>query len=268
MGDRLAGKVAVVTGSSSGIGRACVERFAQEGARIVVNGYPAERGEQVAELIRASGGDAAYCEADVRKSDDLERLIAFAVERYGRVDLLMNNAYCGESASVIEQKLEDWNEVFASVVTAAYLGSKFALPSMIASGGGAILNTASVHGLMGSDGAAAYDASKAALINLTRQMAVDYGPHGVRVNALCPGKIITERSEAWYNKRTEDIRRDRLVYPIRRAGRAHEVANAALFLLSEEASFITGHALVVDGGLTAQLQDAVSYRVADGLREA
>lgn len=267
MGERLAGKVAVVTGSSSGIGRACVERFALEGARVVVNGYPAELGEAVAEAVRASGGDARYCEADVRRAEDLERLIAFAVEQYGRLDLLMNNAYCGRSASVLEQEPEDWDDVFASVVRAAYLGSRLALPWMIAQGGGAILNTASVHGLLGSDGAAAYDSSKAALINLTRQMAVDYGSHGIRVNALCPGKIITERSEAWYNSRPEDARRDRLIYPLGRAGRAPEVASAALFLLSDEASFITGHALVVDGGLTAQLQDAVSQRLADGLRD-
>lgn len=265
MGDRRTGKVALITGSTSGIGRACAERFAREGAKVVVNGYPAEAGPQVVEQIRANGGDAAYCEADIRQADDLKRLIAFASEQYGRLDLLMNNAYCGRSASVLEQEPEDWDEAFSCIVRAAYLGSKYALPGMIAAGGGAILNTASVHGLLAANGSAAYDSAKAALINLTRQMAVDYGKHRIRLNALCPGKIITERAAKWYNSHPEEIRRDQILYPVGRAGKPIEVANAALFLMSDEASFVTGHALVVDGGLTAPLQDTVASRIASAL---
>ena len=263
---RLAGKAALITGSSSGIGRACAERFAAEGACVVINGFPLERGEQVAEEIRASGGSADYCRADVRKSEELQRLVQFAVETYGRLDILMNNAAGGRSAAVVEQAEADWDDVFASTVRAAYLGSKYAIPLMIEAGGGSILNTASVHGLFGGSRGAAYDAAKAAIINLTRQMAVDYGKHGIRVNALCPGRILTEGKLKWLEGHPEEVRRQKLVYPLGRPGTLREIANAALFLASDEASFVTGHALVVDGGLTAQLRDAVGAIVEEGLR--
>jgi NAD(P)-dependent dehydrogenase (short-subunit alcohol dehydrogenase family) len=262
---RLADKVAVVTGSTSGIGRACAELFAAEGARVVLNGFPPEQGEHVAEGIRAGGGMARYFSADVRRSDDLQQLIRFAVESYGRLDILMNNAFCGRSAAVVEQEVQDWDDVFASTVRAAYLGSKYAIPLMIQAGGGSILNTASVHGLLGGSRGAAYDAAKAAVINLTRQMAVDYGPHGIRVNALCPGRILTEGKLVWLKDHPEELRRQKLVYPLGRPGTLKEIAMAALFLASDESSFVTGHALVVDGGLTAQLQDAVAAKVEEGL---
>jgi NAD(P)-dependent dehydrogenase (short-subunit alcohol dehydrogenase family) len=262
---RLTDKVAVVTGSTSGIGRACAELFAEEGARVVVNGFPPERGLQVVEAIRATGGTADYCRADVRQSDDLQRLIQFAVDTYGRLDILMNNAVCGRSAAVLEQEEGDWDEVFASSVRAAYLGSKYALPWMIRTGGGSIIHTASVHGLLGGSQGAAYDAAKAALVNLARQMAVDYGQHGIRVNALCPGRILTEGKVEWLKRRPDEARRQQWVYPLGRPGTLREIASAALFLASDESSFVTGHALVVDGGLTAQLQDAVAARVEEGL---
>jgi NAD(P)-dependent dehydrogenase (short-subunit alcohol dehydrogenase family) len=262
---RLADKVAVVTGSTSGIGRACAELFAAEGARVVLNGFTPEQGEHVAEGIRARGGTAHYFSADVRSSDDLQQLIRFAVETYGRLDILMNNAFCGRSAAVVEQKEEDWDDVFASTVRAAYLGGKYAIPLMIQGGGGSILNTASVHGLLGGARGAAYDAAKAAIINLTRQMAVDYGRHGIRVNALCPGRILTEGKVEWLKSHPEEVCRQKLVYPLGRPGTLKEIAMAALFLASDESSFVTGHALVVDGGLTAQLQDAVAAKVEEGL---
>lgn len=222
---------------------------------------------QVAAGIRARGGAAHYCHADVRKGEDLHNLIRFAVDTFGRLDILMNNAVCGRSASVVEQEEQDWDEVFASSVKAAYLGSKYALPHLIRAGGGAIINTASVHGLLGESAGAAYDSAKAALINLTRQMAVDYGRHNVRVNALCPGRILTEAKVRWLQNRPDEVRRQRLVYPLGRPGTTREAALAALFLASDELSFVTGHALVVDGGLTAQLQDAVAAKVEAGLLE-
>jgi NAD(P)-dependent dehydrogenase (short-subunit alcohol dehydrogenase family) len=262
---RLVNRVAIITGSTSGIGRACAERFAEEGASVVLNGFPPERGEQVAAEIRARGGSAHYCRADVRKSEELQRLIQFAVETFGRLDILMNNAASGRSAAVVEQAEEDWDDVFASTVRAVYLGSKYAIPFMIEAGHGSIINTASVHGLLGGSRGAAYDAAKAAIINLTRQMAMDYGKHGIRVNALCPGRILTEGKVEWLKRHPEEVRRQKLVYPLGRPGTLQEIANAALFLASDEASFVTGHALVVDGGLTAQLQDAVGARVEEGL---
>src|SRR5439155_22058695 len=124
-------------------------------------------------------------------------------ERYGRLDILMSNAFCGRSAAVVEQEEKDWDEVFASSVRAVYLGARYAIPLMIPNGGGAILNTASVHGLLGGLRHAAYDAAKAAIINLTRQMAVEYGPQGIRVNALCPGRILTEGKVVWLERHPE-----------------------------------------------------------------
>jgi NAD(P)-dependent dehydrogenase (short-subunit alcohol dehydrogenase family) len=258
---RLAGRVALVTGSTAGIGRACAERFAAEGARVVVNGFPPELGEEVVAGIRSRGGTAAYCEADVRRCADLERLVRFAAESYGRLDVLMNNAACGRSAAVVDQEEADWDEVFSATVKAAYLGSRYALPLMIEAGGGSIIHTASVHGLLGGAQSAAYDAAKAAIVNLARQMAVDYGRCGIRVNALCPGRILTEGKVRWLERHPEEVRRQALVYPLGRPGTLAEIAAAALFLASDEASFVTGHALVVDGGLTAQLQDAAGARV-------
>jgi NAD(P)-dependent dehydrogenase (short-subunit alcohol dehydrogenase family) len=227
--------------------------------------WPAEQGKHVAQGIRAAGGTARYFSADVRRSDDLQQLIRFAVESYGRLDILMNNAFCGRSAAVVEQEVQDWDDLFASTVRAAYLGSKYAIPLMIQAGGGSILNTASVHGLLGGSRGAAYDAAKAAVINLTRQMAVDYGPHGIRVNALCAGRILTVGKVEWLKDHPEELRRQQLVYPLGRPGTLKEIAMAALFLASDESSFVTGHALVVDGGLTAQLQDAVAAKVEEGL---
>ncbi|MBW3625588.1 MAG: SDR family oxidoreductase [Armatimonadetes bacterium] len=265
MGTRLAGKTAVVTGFTSGIGRACAERFAEEGASVVLNGYPRERGEEAVEAIRAAGGTAAYCEADVRKGEDLQRLIRYAIETYGKLDVLMNNAICGRSAAVLDQEESDWDEVFTASVKACYLGSKYALPHMIQNGGGSILHTASVHGLLGGAQGAAYDSAKAAIIHLARQMAVDYGTHNIRVNALCPGRIVTEGKVEFLKRHPEEARRQKYVYPLGRPGTLQEIANAALFLVSDEASFITGHALVVDGGLTAQLQDSAAARAEEGL---
>jgi len=254
MGARLRDKVAIVTGSTTGIGRACAEIYAEEGARVIVNGYPSELGETVAEGIRSRGGVARYFLADARRGPDLRNLVQFAVDTYGGVDVLMNNAICGRSASVVDQDESDWDDVFASSVRAAYLGSKYALPWMISPGGGAIIHTASVHGLLGGSRGAAYDSAKGAIVNLTRQMATDYGKHGVRVNALCPGRILTEGKVAWLKTRPDEVRRQQYVYPLGRPGTLREVALAALFLASDDSSFVTGHALVVDGGQMVALR--------------
>jgi NAD(P)-dependent dehydrogenase (short-subunit alcohol dehydrogenase family) len=258
MGSRLAGKVALVTGSSSGIGRAAAELFAEEGASVIVNGFPESLGQEVADTIKNAGGKAHYCVADVGVSAELEHLVQFTLGTCGRIDILMNNAISGSSAPVLEQEESEWDRVFSTSVKAAYLGSKFALPHMIAQGGGSIIHTASVHGLLGGRGVSAYDAAKGALVNLTRQMAVDYGQFGIRVNALCPGRIITEAKREWLKTRPEELRRQKIIYPLGRPGTMREVAQAALFLASDESSFVTGHALVVDGGLSVQLQDAAA----------
>jgi NAD(P)-dependent dehydrogenase (short-subunit alcohol dehydrogenase family) len=267
MGTRLKDKVAVITGSSSGIGRACAELFAEEGAYVIVSddGKREGLGQQVADSIVAAGGESSYFAADVFKSDALKRLIDHAYETRGRLDILMNNAYKGRAAAALEQEEEEWDEVFASTVKAAFLGSKYALPGMIKAGGGSIINTASVHGLLGGRRHSSYGAAKAAIINLSRQMALDYGKYGIRVNSICPGRIVTEGKIDFLEKYPEEVLRQKATYPLGRPGTMREAAMAALFLASDESSFVTGHALVVDGGLTAQLADAVAESMEDVL---
>ena len=258
MSRRLEGKVSLITGSSMGIGRACAERFAEEGASVIVNSASEAAACKVAADIVSTGGDARCCVADVGNRDDLQRLIQFALDSYGRLDILMNNAISGESAALLEQDEDEWDRLFDTSVKAAFLASKMALPHMIERGGGVIINTASVHGMLAGRSALAYGAAKAALINLTRQVAVDYGVQGIRANALCPGRILTERKLKMLEEHPEEVRRQQFTYPLGRPGSMREIANAALFLASDESSFVTGHALVVDGGLTAQLPDGTA----------
>jgi NAD(P)-dependent dehydrogenase (short-subunit alcohol dehydrogenase family) len=189
---RLKGKVAVVTGSTAGIGRATAELFAEEGAKVVVSGRRAELGEEAASGIRARGGTAAFCAADVTRAADLRGLVDFAVSTYGRLDILMNNAWSGRTASVTDLEEAEWDSAFAVSVRAAALASRYAVPEMIKAGGGSIIHVASVHGVRAARDNASYNALKAALINLAREMAMDYGKHNIRVNALCPGRIVTE----------------------------------------------------------------------------
>lgn len=263
---KLSGKVAVITGSTTGIGRACAERFAAEGARVVVSDEGnVEMGQAVVESMRIQGGEAVYQPADVRDRAALAALIECAVQTYGRLDILMNNAVTGKSAAIVEQDEAEWDSLFASSIKAVFLGAKFAIPHMIQEGGGTIVNVASVHGLLGGRQNAAYNAAKGAIVNLTRQMAVDYGHYNIRVNALCPGRILTERKLTWLDTRPDEQRRQHIVYPLRRPGTLDEIAKAALFLASDDSSFVTGHALVVDGGLTAQLQDALGAHVEETL---
>lgn len=267
MTKRLAGKVAIITGSTSGIGRATAELFAEHGARVVVHGRREQLGREVAAGIQARGGEAVYMPGDVTSDDTPRNLVAAAVETYGRLDILVNNAWSGPNGRLTEVALEDLDLSYRTIIRAAVIGSRCAIPEMIKVGGGVILNVASVHGILASRAYFPYDAMKAALVNLTRQMAVDYGPQGIRVNAICPGMIVTEKSAGHLEAHPERLRLQQLIYPLGRPGTTREVAQAALFLASDEASFITGHALLVDGGLTAQLQDSVGAVVQRALLE-
>jgi NAD(P)-dependent dehydrogenase (short-subunit alcohol dehydrogenase family) len=258
MAGRLAGKVAIITGSTSGIGRATANLFAQEGARVAVSGRRENLGAMVVEEIRAAGGEAAFFQVDVAKSEQVEALVHFAADTYGRLDVLMNNAFSGKHGSVVEMDEADWDSHLAVALKAVYLGCKFAIPVMLRTGGGSIINTASAHGFGGGSRHAAYEAAKAGVINLSRQIAVDFGPQGIRVNSLCPGWTITERNEVDFAERERKepgwTRRATLHLPLRRFGQPVELARAALFLASDESSFVTGHALCVDGGEVCQLQ--------------
>ncbi len=267
MSKRLADKVAIITGSTSGIGRASAELFAQEGARVVVHGRREGLGQEVAAGIQAAGGEAIYVPGDITDPETPQILVASAIEAFGRLDILMNNAWSGPNGRLTEVPLEDLDLSYQTIIRAAVIGSRCAIPEMIKGGGGVILNVASVHGILASRSYFPYDAMKAALVNLTRQMAVDYGPQGIRVNAICPGMIVTEKNVGILQANPERMRLQQLIYPLGRPGTTHEVAQAALFLASDEASFITGHALLVDGGLTAQLQDSVGATVQRALAE-
>ncbi len=261
MAGRLTGKVAVITGSTSGIGRATAKRFAQEGALVVVSGRRRELGETAVAEIRQAGGEAIYVEANVGRTDDLKGLIREAVSTYGRLDILMNNAFSGKSGSVVEMSEADWDAHLDVSLKAVFLGCKYAVPEMLKVGGGVIINTSSIHGVLAGPskffGSIAYESAKAAVINLTRQVAVEYGPSNIRANAICPGRILTESKVEWLQQNPEIDARDRLLYPLRRFGETDEVAKVAVFLASDDSSFVTGQAIVVDGGLTAQLPDAV-----------
>jgi len=261
MGDRLAGKVALITGSTAGIGRACAERFAEEGARVVVNGRRVTLGSEVVKGIVAAGGKATFLGGDMRDPETPRRLVEGTVATYGHIDILVNNAYSGVSRSVMDATDDEWFDAYQVILRAAIIGSRSAIPEMIRNGGGAIINLSSVHGVGAGRDNAVYNTFKAGLINLTRSMAVDYGRQGVRVNALCPGRILTEAKVEWLETNPTQEMLQGLVYLLGRAGTMREAANAALFLASDEASFVTGHALMVDGGMTAQLQDAVGAYV-------
>jgi len=258
MSKRLQDRVAVITGSTSGIGKATAELFAREGARVVVSGRRAELGEQVAAAIRTAGGSAAFLRTDVTRRDDLQALIRFAVEQFGGLDILMNNAYSGRNGSVLELAEEDWDANMVVMLKAIFLGCKYAIPEMAKRGGGAIINVSSVHGVLASPHNIAYNTAKAGMINLTRQLAIDFGPQGIRANVICPGWILNEGNARWFAAHPESQREAQITYPLGRPGHLNEVAHAALFLACNESSFITGQTLMVDGGLTIQVQDSMA----------
>lgn len=261
MSGRLDGKVAIVTGSTTGIGRATATLFAHEGARVVVNGRSADKGARVVEEIRGASFEASFVHADVTHVDELQALIRYAVSTYGQLDVLVNNAFSAKGGplsatdddwdsrfaenkgSILEIDEENWDTQMAVSVRAVYLGSRFAVPEMLRTGGGSIINVSSVHGLLAARRCAAYEAAKGSILSLTRQMAVDFGPQSIRVNAICPGWVIVERVGGIIREDPEIERRATRVYPLRRAGRPVDIARAALFLASEESSFITGQNL-------------------------
>jgi meso-butanediol dehydrogenase/(S,S)-butanediol dehydrogenase/diacetyl reductase len=247
----LEGKAAVVTGAASGIGAASALRFAAEGARVVVADIRPAKAAAIASDIVSRGGEADVFEVDVQNAESVQRMIEHCVQRYGGIDVLFNNAGTLRPGPAEELSVADWDFVMGVNVRSVFLGAKFAVPHMRRQGGGSIINTASISGLDGEAGSVVYSASKAAVINLTRALSTDHAAEGIRVNAICPGTIETppvSRALADPAIRATYI----AAHSVRRLGRPDEIANAAVWLASDQASFVTGHALVVDGGFTSQ----------------
>jgi len=250
---RLAGKVAVITGGASGMGRATVLRFLGEGARVVVADLNEATGAETLALCRAGGGGerVRFIRTDVSREEQVEAMIALACAEFGGVDCVFNNAGIGGAVgSTLETCVEDWDFTFAVLVRGVFLGIKHGARAMVEGRrGGSIVNTASVAGLSGGAGPVAYSAAKAAVINLTRATAVELAAQRIRVNAICPGGILTPL----LHRGNEEPMKQRLekLQPWPAIGQGEHIAAAALFLASDEAEFVTGEALVVDGGLTA-----------------
>jgi NAD(P)-dependent dehydrogenase (short-subunit alcohol dehydrogenase family) len=247
-GGRLAGKVALVTGAASGIGAACVARFAQEGARIA--GFDLSDAPASWSTV-APGG--IFRRGDVRDETAVAETVAAVVEHYGRIDVVVNAAGVGGGGPVHILPTEEWDRVVDINLKGTYLVCKYALARMLERGEGNVVNIASIEGLEGTEGGSAYNASKGGVVLLTRNLAIDYARRGIRVNCLCPGFIDTPLTASIFEMPPLTEIRDRFVdaHQLGRMGRPEEVAAAALFLASDDASFVTGHALVVDGGFTA-----------------
>lgn len=257
---RLANKTALVTGGGSGIGQAIAQRFAKEGAAVAVVDLVSERAEETARQITEAGGRALAIQADVRDTAAVAAMADRALTSFGHVDILVNNAGASRGDDILEIDDETWDFNLAVVLTGVFLCSKALLPQMIARRAGAIVNIASVNGLTGL-GEEGYSAAKAGMINLGQNMAVKYGRFGVRVNTICPGTIRTPIWQARVEQDPQIFERLAQWYPLGRVGEPEDVANAALFLASDEAAWITGATLVVDGGLLAG-----SYRMSRELQ--
>jgi NAD(P)-dependent dehydrogenase (short-subunit alcohol dehydrogenase family) len=243
---RLQDRVALVTGAGSGIGRAIAERFAAEGSQVVVAEIDAAKGNEVVELIRSRGQCAHLRLCDVTDKEQVAAFVAFALDELGRVDILVNNAICG-----VEMVHGNAWEVIEVAVGGAWNCTQAVLPTMIRQASGNIVNVSSINGLMGFGPEHIYTAAKGALISMSRSLAMEYGKHNIRVNALCPGSTDTEHWEAIKQANPAVVETVSRLYPLGRMAQPAEIANAALFLASDEASFVTGTALIVDGGITA-----------------
>ncbi len=253
MAGRVDGKVAVITGAGSGIGRATALAFTREGAKVVVADIVVAGGEETVRMIKAAGGEAIFIKTDVTKAAEVEALLKQTVETYGRLDCAFNNAGIeGEIAPTADCTEENWDRVVNVDLKSVWLCLKYEIPQMLKQGGGAIVNTASVAGLVGFLGIPAYVASKHGVNGLTKTAALEYAKAGIRVNAVCPGVIRTPMVERAFGASPQMAEAAAAMEPVGRLGKPEEIAEAVLWLCSDAASFVTGLPMAVDGALTAQ----------------
>jgi NAD(P)-dependent dehydrogenase (short-subunit alcohol dehydrogenase family) len=247
----LEGKCALITGGASGIGRATAQVFAEEGAAVAIADINDMAGRVFVRDIKATGGEALYIHCDVTRAEDCQRAVEKTVEQLGGLDILFNNAGMIRRANVVETSETEWDQVMAVNVKSVFLMSKFAVPIMAAAGGGSIINSGSGWGLKGGSKAVSYCASKGAVVNMTRAMAIDHGGDNIRVNCVCPGDTDTPmlRGEAGQLGQNEErFLEEAAERPLGRLGKPSEVAQAVLYMASDAASYVTGTTLVVDGG--------------------
>lgn len=258
---RLSGKVAVVTGAASGIGRAGAVLMAKEGAKLAVVDITAKGGNETVQSIKANGGEAMFIETDVTKEPDVKRMVEQVISKYGHIDILYNNAGGWQRQlqdTVTEDTSEEWDRLINLNLRSTFLCSKYVIPEMIRAGKGSIINTSSNAGFMNSPKVAAYGAAKAGIIELTKSLCMDYGPAGIRANVIAPGEVITPQWQATQDlipieqrKKTQDtmVR----CIPLGHFAKPEDVANVALFLASDESSYLSGVMIPIDGGATAGL---------------
>jgi meso-butanediol dehydrogenase / (S,S)-butanediol dehydrogenase / diacetyl reductase len=252
---QLNDKVAIVTGAGSGIGRASAMLFAEEGASVVVADWNQESGSKAAEEIRQKGHRAVFCHTDVSKAADAQRMVDTALTQFGRLDTLLNNAAVQIMAKLVDTTEEQWDTVLNVNLKGMFLGCKYAIPAMLKTGGGSIINVSSALGLVGDPDLVAYGASKGGIIAFTKAAAMGYGPQKIRVNCICPGDTNTPLVQDYFDSQPNPDQFRQEVYKnfaLRRIAEPVEIARLAVFLASDASSFMTGSVVVIDGGLTSR----------------